>query len=579
MCKAYGGEPSVDLLRSFLNLGHAGDWLTLSCRGRCSKKSVSNEAPVINAEPISVAHPLNITENIMNSHNLSSDEGGLSLIDPNAPSYLEEGKRSMVARKRKLAGKRKVDVGSHGEEFPSAKELKDVTNCHWVVAHVTYPSWKQYLGEISIEQLYDIHDKAYMRQAVLDNVLTGRTRELISALHKAMASYDTMREREIKKDKAVTSMASTMSKVGSYLKTIRGLSKSRLYPPFVLKSKASDLKGKDSRLLKSSFYKRCTVFKEVAELKKPFVLVEMPGYRPSLKEEYDEAGNDLVDASYPFLPELTTDPHASVEQLLSKKPQSLQSKLSIVDLIISSTVANSVCMYCEAHVWPHDLCKLVITEVRSSITDNGSGIPNLAKRFFKNLQTTRASFVGSAFASTHFDKQSTATTPQIAYAQMDQQSSEYSPSEAGLVVPVFQKGDDPIDAINHMMSFLTSVVASHFPATNNQLRTSSNPRQQATINNGRVTIQPIQGRQNYVSAGSSRPFTSGKGGAQGKQRVITCYNCKGEGADNRPPMLEKDMYDLWKSRIKLYMLNRPNGRMILKSVEQGPLLWPTVEVE
>nr|GFD22147.1 hypothetical protein [Tanacetum cinerariifolium] len=59
----------------------------------------------------------------------------------------------------------------------------------------------------------------------------------------------------------------------------------------------------------------------------------------------------------------------------------------------------------------------------------------------------------------------------------------------------------PIDAINHMMSFLTSVVASRYPSTNNQLRTSSNPHQQATINNGRVTIQPIQGRQNFVSAG------------------------------------------------------------------------------
>nr|GFD08837.1 hypothetical protein [Tanacetum cinerariifolium] len=52
------------------------------------------------------------------------------------------------------------------------------------------------------------------------------------------------------------------------------------------------------------------------------------------------------------------------------------------------------------------------------------------------------------------------SAPQIAYAQLDQQSSEYSPPEAGLVVTVFQKGDDPIDAINHMMSFLTSVVAS-----------------------------------------------------------------------------------------------------------------------
>nr|GEY60026.1 hypothetical protein [Tanacetum cinerariifolium] len=49
------------------------------------------------------------------------------------------------------------------------------------------------------------------------------------------------------------------------------------------------------------------------------------------------------------------------------------------------------------------------------------------------------------------------------------------------------------------------------------------------------------------------------------------------GADNRPPMLEKDLYDSWKSRIELYMLNRQHGRMILESVEQGPLLWPTVE--
>nr|GEU90108.1 hypothetical protein [Tanacetum cinerariifolium] len=49
------------------------------------------------------------------------------------------------------------------------------------------------------------------------------------------------------------------------------------------------------------------------------------------------------------------------------------------------------------------------------------------------------------------------------------------------------------------------------------------------------------------------------------------------GADNRPPMLEKDMYDSWKSRMELYMLNRQHGKMILKSVEQGPLLWPIVE--
>nr|GEW64979.1 hypothetical protein [Tanacetum cinerariifolium] len=93
---------------------------------------------------------------------------------------------------------------------------------------------------------------------------------------------------------------------------------------------------------------------------------------------------------------------------------------------------------------------------------------------------------------------------------------------------MFQKGDDPIDAINHMMSFLTAVVTSRYPPTNNQLRNSSYPHQQATINNGRVTIQPIQGSQNSLTAGMSRQYTSEPSGTSGKQRVIICYNCKGE---------------------------------------------------
>ncbi|GKA09412.1 MAK10-like protein [Tanacetum coccineum] len=48
-------------------------------------------------------------------------------------------------------------------------------------------------------------------------------------------------------------------------------------------------------------------------------------------------------------------------------------------------------------------------------------------------------------------------------------------------------GDDPIDAINHVMSFLSAIVTSRYPTTNNQLRNSLNPRKQATINDGRVT--------------------------------------------------------------------------------------------
>nr|GEX28840.1 integrase, catalytic region, zinc finger, CCHC-type, peptidase aspartic, catalytic [Tanacetum cinerariifolium] len=86
--------------------------------------------------------------------------------------------------------------------------------------------------------------------------------------------------------------------------------------------------------------------------------------------------------------------------------------------------------------------------------------------------------------------------PQMDYAPTVHQQSEFSSPKTGLVV---------------------------------LLRTSSNPHQQATINNGRVTIQSIQGRQNSVTAGSSRPYASGSVRALGKQRVIVCYNCKGKG--------------------------------------------------
>ncbi|GJX36614.1 hypothetical protein Tco_0248171 [Tanacetum coccineum] len=48
------------------------------------------------------------------------------------------------------------------------------------------------------------------------------------------------------------------------------------------------------------------------------------------------------------------------------------------------------------------------------------------------------------------------------------------------------------------------------------------------------------------------------------------------GADNRPPMLEKSLYDSWNSRMEHYMENRENEIMILNSVQNGPLIWPTV---
>ncbi|GKF28420.1 hypothetical protein Tco_0094762, partial [Tanacetum coccineum] len=47
--------------------------------------------------------------------------------------------------------------------------------------------------------------------------------------------------------------------------------------------------------------------------------------------------------------------------------------------------------------------------------------------------------------------------PQLEYAPIVNQKPKFSHPDSDLIVLMFQKGDDPIDAINYMMSFLTAV--------------------------------------------------------------------------------------------------------------------------
>ncbi|GJW90084.1 retrovirus-related pol polyprotein from transposon TNT 1-94 [Tanacetum coccineum] len=69
--------------------------------------------------------------------------------------------------------------------------------------------------------------------------------------------------------------------------------------------------------------------------------------------------------------------------------------------------------------------------------------------------------------------------------------------DSSLAVLMFQQGEILIECINKAMAFM-SAVASRFSSSNNQLRTSSNPRNQVTIQD------------------ASQP------------RIVKCYNCQGE---------------------------------------------------
>ncbi|GKB99378.1 putative ribonuclease H-like domain-containing protein [Tanacetum coccineum] len=104
--------------------------------------------------------------------------------------------------------------------------------------------------------------------------------------------------------------------------------------------------------------------------------------------------------------------------------------------------------------------------------------------------------------------------------------------DLSFAVPVFSPGDDLIACLNKAMAFLIAVASSRFPSTNNQLRTSSNPRNQATIQDSRVTVQQVQGRQGQSYSGTrykSNATSSGGNNASGQARIIKCYNCQGKG--------------------------------------------------
>ncbi|GJT19712.1 hypothetical protein Tco_0878418 [Tanacetum coccineum] len=91
-------------------------------------------------------------------------------------------------------------------------------------------------------------------------------------------------------------------------------------------------------------------------------------------------------------------------------------------------------------------------------------------------------------------------------------------------IPQVSPRDDPIACLNKEMAFLTVVASSRFPSTNNQLRTSSNPRNQATIQDDRVTVQQVQGRQgqNYSGTMYKGNATSSRGNTTSGQ--ARCLN-------------------------------------------------------
>nr|GEW45023.1 hypothetical protein [Tanacetum cinerariifolium]GEZ29326.1 hypothetical protein [Tanacetum cinerariifolium] len=233
-----------------------------------SNRFVNNEAPVIDVTPLNSAPPSYVADNVRDSDDVSL--GG---------DIIGEAKR--LCKSLKVMGKRKQATSPSFKEaqFPSAKELKDFDDCHFVVTYTLS------MLRIEVEGL------------------------------------------ELERNRLKNSKTQLLQDIDS-LKQDRDTMVSKVVHDVAMKLIRSDEMGfLVSKLVKAAMFRgRCATFEEVASLKEPFILEKMPGYRSSFKEEFDRADDGLANASYPFLAKVTVDPYASVEKLLSKKPKSLHSK-------------------------------------------------------------------------------------------------------------------------------------------------------------------------------------------------------------------------------------------------------------
>ncbi|GJS84600.1 hypothetical protein Tco_0751141 [Tanacetum coccineum] len=163
----------------------------------------------------------------------------------------------------------------------------------------------------------------------------------------------------------------------------------------------------------------------------------------------------------------------------------------------------------------------------------------VAQQYYLSQQHSQSSTFSLPTVSASSNSPTT-SIPQNVYQSLvilQQLQSEFSQLDSGLAVLSFLPDDDPIASLNKAMAFLTTTITSHFPTTNNQLKTSSNLRNQATIQDGRVIVQQVQGRpgQNFASIGSKSNATSsminrnGGNNAAVQARVVRYYNFQGEG--------------------------------------------------